>query len=127
MNLEQMQEIVNLCEFALDGIPYTFTVTEKNGVPYLQASYQERDIVTGEDKLQKTRKWQLSEHMVEQEIVGTVFLCIQTSVEHRTREHFLYKPSPELKGRRIFQPHFSPKVLWEAAGHKSSLDYRGKD
>ncbi|MGA9769189.1 MAG: hypothetical protein WBV94_09120 [Blastocatellia bacterium] len=86
---------------------------------YLQARYIEPDIITGEDSLQRTRKWLLSEHMVKSEIVQTAFKCAMTSAEHRVREHFLYK------GERVFGPHYDVEALVEICRAKK-LDYRGR-
>lgn len=113
LTTDAMRGIVELVSFP----GYTFTVSENNGTPYLQALYQEPDIVTGEASEQKTRKWQLSEFMVKSEIVQTAFKCILTSAEHTVREHFLYR------GERVFGPHFDIEALYEIAKARR-LDYR---
>ena len=117
MTLGEMREIISLVHFE----DYTFEV--KEGMTlfscYLQASYFEPDIITGEDSLQKTRKWMLSRHMVKSEVVQTAFKCVITSLEHRAREHFLYR------NERIFGPHFDVEALYEIAKAKR-LDYRGR-
>lgn len=46
------------------------------------------------------RKWLLSPHMTDGEIVQTVFMAAMTAVEHETRETFFYK------GQAIFDPHY---------------------
>lgn len=111
MTIEEMWKVIEniKCE------DYTFIISE-NG-QYLQAAYYDRDIVTGRNEIQRTRKWRLSPHMVKSELVQTALKCVLTSHEHRVREHFLYR------GRRIYGPHFDVDALWEIA-HK--LDYRGK-
>ena len=88
-------------------------------VPYLQACYDEPDIVTGQMSEQCTRKWMLSFHMVKSELVQTALKMLLTSHEHRTREHFKYR------GERVFSPHFDVDAMWETARAKR-LDYRGK-
>ena len=70
--------------------------------------------------MQYTRKWPLSQYMVKSEVVQTALKCVLTSVEHRVREHFLYK------GERIFGPHFDVEALYELAKNRR-LDYRGKE
>ena len=113
LELEAIRAVVRsvLCE------GYTFEVTEGEGALYLQASYSERDIVTGEFARQYTRKWRLSQHMVKSEVVQTCLKCVLTSAEHRVREHFLYC------GERVYGPHFDVDALWEIA-NKRRLDYR---
>jgi hypothetical protein len=103
--MEKIQEWVKLiqCE------PYEFHVKEKNGVIYLQATYEEPDTFTGQSATQSTRKWQLSEYMTKSEVVQTALKCALTSAEHRVREAFQYQ------GQRVFGPHFDVDALWELA------------
>lgn len=96
---------------------YVFNVVEDQSFAYLQASYMDRDIVTGELEMQFTRKWQLSPFMTKSEFVQTVFKCVLTSAEHRTREHFRYK------GIAVFGPHFDVEEL-VALGRAGAHDYR---
>lgn len=86
---------------------YRFEVTEGHGGVYLRANYYEHDVYTSQYDVQHTRKWLLSPHMTDSEIIQTAFKCASTSYEHRVREHFLYR------GRRIFGPHFDVNDLWE--------------
>ncbi len=48
---------------------------------------------------QTGRKWYISPHMTDGEIVQTAFLAIKIAEEHEMRELFLYK------GQRVFGPH----------------------
>lgn len=48
-----------------------------------------------------TRKWLLSRHMTNSELVQTAFKCVLTSIEHEARELFTYR------GARVFGPHFN--------------------
>lgn len=84
---------------------------------YLQATYIEPDIVTGEPKAQYTRKWKLSEHMTKSEFVQTVFKCCITSMEHRAREHFRYQ------GCAVYGPHYDVDALLELCKARA-FDYR---
>lgn len=92
----------------VDCMSYKFRVTEGHGGVYLQAAYMEQDIYAGPGASpveQLTRKWLLSPHMTESEVIQTAFKCVLTSMEHRTREHFKYKDA------RIFGPHFDVNDL----------------
>ena len=61
-------------------------------VHYLQVSCPEgRCNATGEPMAWTGRKWLLSEHMTETEIVWTAFKAILTALEHEAREKFLYR------------------------------------
>lgn len=57
------------------------------------------DMSDGELKLQLGRRWPLSEHMVESEVVQTVFSAIEWWEEHERRENFRYL------GQKVFSPH----------------------
>ena len=85
---------------------YTFKIdVSHTGAVYLQATYLEADTVTGTIEEQFTRRWFLSPSMGKSEIVATAFKCILTSMEHRTREWFLYK------GKAVYQPHYDVDAL----------------
>ena len=68
-------------------------------------------------KMHSGRKWYISSHMTDSEVVQTVFLAIKTWEEHEIRETFTYK------GERIFGPHFDVESLKEIAENKH-LDVR---
>lgn len=86
---------------------YAFDVREGHGGVYLQATYDDEDIYSGEWEQQHTRKWLLSPSMTPSEIVQTAFKLCLTSFEHRCREGFKYR------GARIFGPHFDVNDLVE--------------
>lgn len=62
------------------------------------APCSERD--KGAPELQRGRKWLISEHMTDSEIVQTAFLAIKVAEEHEMRENFKFE------GQCIFGPHF---------------------
>lgn len=100
-------------KFIIDRVscpPYKFKVCPDGPEhAYLQAEYMDPDIFTGEMALQKTRKWRLSSHMTQSELVQTALKCALTSAEHRIRESFRYR------GELIFGPHFDVEALVELA------------
>lgn len=51
------------------------------------------------------RKWLLSEHMTESEVVLTALKAALTAEEHEARENFRYN------GKQVFNPHPSIKAL----------------
>ncbi len=113
MTIEEMRDIIAQVKFE----DYTFTVNEGHGGIYLQAHYPEADIVTKQPSAQYSRKWLLSPQMTKSELVQTAFKLCMTSMEHRTREHFLYN------GKRVFGPHFDVDALWQICAEKK-FDYR---
>jgi len=58
------------------------------------------------DPEHKTRKWRLSTHMTDSEVVQTALKCSLTSAEHEAREGFKFA------GRAIFGPHHDIRLLW---------------
>lgn len=66
----------------------------------------------------KGRKWALSHHMTETEIVKTALVAIKAAVEHEALENFKYK------GVTIFDPHISVDDLLDLR-EDCELDARG--
>lgn len=61
--------------------------------------------VTGEPWAWRGRKWRLSYHMTDTEIVQTCWLAVKTAMEHEMWEEFTYK------GKTIFGPHWDVDFL----------------
>lgn len=101
--LYDFKEILSKVRFA----NYHFSVLTHGSKFYLQAAFDEKDVVTGELREQKTRKWILSPYMTKSEVVFTAFKCVLASVEHETRETFTYQ------NQRICSPHFDVDELAE--------------
>jgi hypothetical protein len=97
---------------------YTFCVHVHDSKAYLQAEFHSPCTQTGQLILQKTRKWQLSEHMTESELIQTAFKCMLTAIEHEAREQFKYK------GRPVYGPHFDVTALIELCDN-NMLNTRG--
>ena len=82
--------------------------TYEDGQPYLQVLFYDKDRITGERELQRCRKWVLSFHMVNSEVVRTAFQAVMAAMKHEVEEAFRYK------GRRIFNPHMDLDKLADA-------------
>jgi hypothetical protein len=80
---------------------WTILLSLDGGQPMLQVEFIGEDVVTGAIEKQKCRKWRLSYHMCNNELVGTAFKAIQAAEEHESREFFKYK------NVRVMNPHFS--------------------
>lgn len=101
---EEIQQVVKSCE-AGEGSHVELIALRRDlrGSLYIQGEYHERDAegpVDGAPLLQKTRKWLVSPHSTDTEIVETVFAMLQRSADHRIREFFTYKGYP-VKNRHI--------------------------
>lgn len=104
----RLTDRANMLLTQVSFLNYKFMAGIGHGGVYLRARYEEPDVYGDPmdgDQEQLTRRWLLSPDMTDSEIVSTAFKCAITSMEHRTREHFLYK------GRRIFGPHFDVEDL----------------
>ena len=112
MNRQQADAILRLVRFP----GYTFRVVGlfDGHIPtYLQASFMAPCAVEGGGLLlQRTRKWQLSSHMIPSELVQTALKCVLTSLEHEAREHYTYR------GAAIFGPHFDVEALVRIADRR---------
>lgn len=103
MNVDQMRVVIAEISFP----DYEFHVLESHhGFIYLQAGYDEADTVTAVVEHQLTRRWPLNPEMGRSELVSTAFLCVLTSMEHRTREWFKYR------GHAVYMPHYHVDALW---------------
>lgn len=65
------------------------------------------------------RKWLLSMHKTDSEIVQTVFKALMTAVEHEVREQFLYKEVP------VLDPHLDIEKLVELRKLDDATAHRG--
>ena len=72
---------------------------------YIQIIYATRCVKTMQYKYWRGRKWYLSDHMTEDEIVKTVFAAVKMAVEHEVLENF------KVNGKALFNPHVDYKEL----------------
>lgn len=85
----------------------------KGGVGKEEADYEYIQIEFRHgDNIWKSRKWLLSEHMTDSEIIQTIFLAVKTAEEHEIRELFKYK------GQAIFGPHWNLDQIANAMENK---------
>lgn len=102
----------------LDDISYkdwTFRLGQMGDGFFLQATFLAPDVHTGNVSRQYGRKWYLSPHMVEAEIVGTAWAAIQAAEIHEAREAFKYK------GKAPYNSHIRMSTLLSIA---DDLEYR---
>lgn len=108
MKLKQAKEIVGCLRYK----DWWFSLRTRNGEMYLQVEFSARDSVSGDVAIQKGRKWFISEHCTESELVLTALKAVLTAEEHETRENFRYL------GRAIANPHIDVRSLWRIAGEE---------
>lgn len=82
----------------------------EHGMAYLQWSFVAPDYTAPHNppKLWTSRKWYLSEHACESEIVQTALAAALMAEEHEAREAFTYM------GRTVFNPHIHIDAMMEA-------------
>lgn len=92
---------------------------DERGYWYLQIAETEgTDNVTGEPMSWRGRKWLISEHMTDGEIVQTVFKAVMTAMEHEAREQFKYRGQP------ILDPHYDIEKLVALRSRTDALGER---
>jgi len=88
---------------------YTFQISGSFNDPmeatYLQAQFYAPDCKTQQLHKLRTRKWLLSQHMTDSELVQTAFKLVLASIEHEARERFTYLGQP------VLGPHFDIKDM----------------
>src|SRR4051812_41116794 len=86
---------------------FYFIIGVVNSVYYLQIECEDKCNVTNANITWKSRKWNLSVHMTDGEIVQTAFKAVLTATEHEVREKFTYRDAA------IFDPHYDIEKLVE--------------
>jgi hypothetical protein len=100
---------------------WIFRIGEDSDSAWLQVAFMAPDIPLCSDSViedltkvadaeWRGRKWRLSAHMTEGEIIRTALMAVLAAEEHEARERFLWR------GRAIFGPHMLPEAMWTAAG-----------
>lgn len=106
----------------LDDVDYKdwgFGVSKKGEAIFLVVTFlaRDNDDPTSEWKLQRGRKWLLSQHMTKSEFIQTALKAVLTAEEHEIQERFTYKGQP------IFGPHFNVDELHRIASNED-IDIR---
>ena len=83
----------------------------ENGRVFLQVVYSAPCTKTGNNEEWKGRKWYLSKHMTDDEIVKTAYVAFESCVKHEIMENF------KMDGVILFNPHVSFEELLKVS-HK---------
>jgi len=103
MNKSEIAAVLNQLSYKENT---TFLLIEKGeDVLFLQVVTRDVCVDTGNYCYVKGRKFYLSEHMIESEIVQTGLMAVLAFEEHEARENFKYK------GKRLFGPHIDVNSL----------------
>jgi hypothetical protein len=99
----EFEEIIRQCSFK----PWTISVHRGDQCRIYLQIHDEAAVcnVTGKPAPWSGRKWYLSPHMTETEVVKTALKAVIAAVEHETLERFKYKDLS------IFDPHIRVEDL----------------
>lgn len=107
--LESIKIIVSKIKYK----DWIFHIDDKTGeTPFLQIRFYDKDFYTGKLEIQHCRKWLLSYHMVDVEIVRTAHKAVRTAMEHEVDEQFTYD------GAVLFHPHHDLEAMTAFAKKK---------
>jgi hypothetical protein len=101
--MQTLMSIVNIVT-QIEYADWTFKVGEMGDGAYLQVAFKD---ATGQ--AWTGRKWYVSLHSVESEVVQTALKAVLTALEHEAREAFKYK------GFAIFGPHHDVNAMLNIA------------
>lgn len=107
MNKQEIEELVSHISFEVLNTTFLFLVREDHlgGRVYIQLAFSSPDALTGNMTEWKSRKYYLSEHMLEDEIVKTCFMAAKQCVEHEVMEGF------QFDNKVVFNPHVNFRAL----------------
>jgi hypothetical protein len=108
--LASIRALVQECKFN----DWTFRVDEyADGTPYVQVLFMDKDRISGKEELQRCRKWVLSLHSTNSEIIRAVFKAVEGAMIHEVQEAFKFR------GARIYNPHLDLEELADAINAKA--------
>jgi len=108
--VEEIKELTSNISLILFGTVFSVRVERdcihgKKGRIFIQITYVAPCAKTGKDNEWHGRKWYLSDHMTDDEIVKTAFTAFKMAVEHEVMESFKFA------GVTVFNPHVNYQEL----------------
>lgn len=98
---------------------YDIQIRWEDHQPYLRVECIEGVCnVTGRQLVWFGRKWRLSTHMTDGEVVQTAFMAVMAANEHETREKITYR------GVSVFDPHYDIEKLAALRSQPDALKER---
>ena len=111
-DFESLRAIILECAYP----GFEWIVDWNDGEPWFQVSSPEGvDTRTGEPLPWKGRKWKLSVHMTDTEIVHTVWAAVQRALLHEACELFQFKSMP------IFDRHINVHMLHDLRANEPGV------
>lgn len=107
--LDKIKSIVSHVKYK----DWQFVVGKKGDGFLIQVQFMGEDTDgSGKLELQKCRKWFVSQHSVDSEVIRSCFLAIRQAEEHELCEHFHYK------GHQVYNPHLDMNSMAEFISKK---------
>lgn len=100
--MDRILYVLSLVSYKRD---WSLRIGQESDRLFLQWIFLAPNCKTGQIQEQASRKWFLSPHMTNGELVQTAFAAALAAEEHEAREFFLYD------GARVFNPHLSLAAL----------------
>lgn len=114
---ERVRALICDTRFTMFGTLIVFEArTDREGAQ-VRGCFWAPDPRTGKACEHFTRRWLISPHATDSEIVQTLFKICLTAVEHEAREGFSFK------GQSVFGPHFDVHALADLSA-RGGLDAR---
>lgn len=105
----QVSKLINSIRISVFGYPLRYRVErdnkDRNGRLFIQIVYDAPCTKTGKTKEWHGRKWYLSEHMTDDEVIKTAYAAFEAAVKHEVMENF------KVHGGVLFNPHIDYKEL----------------
>jgi hypothetical protein len=114
-DLAAVRQIVGLCE--APGVRF-HVGGDTRGVYWLQVRFTAPCSLSGAPKGWHGRKWRVSRHSTESEIVQTALMAYLAALEHEGRESFRFS------GLAVYGPHLSVWKLWDLLSSPDALEKR---
>lgn len=103
-----LEALISLISFR----DWTFHVGVMGDGHYIQVQFRAKDSTGGPEQNWNGRKWYISQHATNQEVIQTCFKAVMTAMEHEVREEFKYRDVA------VFQPHMDLDALVDLAQTK---------
>jgi hypothetical protein len=119
IQLTSVQNLAQQISCSCLGIPFHIRVERDNKNPingriFVQICYQAPCSKAGSPLEWHGRKWYLSEHMTDDEIVKTIYAAFETAIKHEIMEGF------KVNGIILFNPHTHYKALLNVSHNEVS-------
>lgn len=107
MNMQTIESISKMVS-DVQYRDWNFVIKKKGNGFLLQIQFWGEDTDhPGKYELQKCRKWYISPHSCDAEVVRTCFIAVKQAEEHELCERFRFM------GKQIYNPHIDPVQLAE--------------